>query len=290
MRRDLPIALEADEVVEPDRVEAPQVAAQAFDPPAVAGLPQPAPIVERVAPTLAVGAEVVGRHAGHAATLTLLVEQEQLLVLPDVGAVVSHEHRDVADQQHAEMTRMTAQPLPLAIEHQLNELVVRDLFGQAAASRGERMRLAATKLGRPVEPRAAVLLGLERREQRVVGQPEVLALAELFEAVARDPGPETLESEAQPRHAKALGGAVASSFTVTKARRRRELPGLEQLVFDQVTKADELGAARERRRAVVRRVTAAGRHDRQHLPQTLPGAGQEPQELVRFGAEVAVTM
>ena len=169
--------MEADEMIEPDRVEATQVAAQPLNPPAVAGFAQARPVVERVAPELAVGAEVVGRHAGDAAPFALLVEQEQLLVLPDVGAIVRHEHRNIAEQQHAQVTRVPAQALPLAIEQQLNELVIRDFVGKLAASGFERCWLTTAQLGRPMEPRFARILALQRREQRVVGQPKALALA-----------------------------------------------------------------------------------------------------------------
>ena len=117
---------------------------------------------------MAILTEVIRRNTGDASTLALLVEQEQLLVLPDVRSVVGHEHRDVAQQQHAQVASVAAQPLPLPVEHQLHELVVRDLFGQTAASRGQRFRLAAAKLRRPMHPRSPVLLGLERREQRIV--------------------------------------------------------------------------------------------------------------------------
>ena len=73
-------------------------------------------------------------------------------------------------------------------------------------------------------------------------------------------------------------------------RRGQVRRSVEQAVFDQVAQAHEPFAAGERRRAIVRRIAAAGRHDRQHLPQTLTGARQEAQELVRLGPEIAVTM
>ena len=62
--RDVPGGGEAAEVVEPDDVHLRQHGAQAGDPPAIARPAERLPVVERVAPELALGAEVVGRHAG----------------------------------------------------------------------------------------------------------------------------------------------------------------------------------------------------------------------------------
>jgi hypothetical protein len=111
---------------------------------------------------LAVGAEVVGRDTGHAAPFAVLVEQEQLLMLPDVRAIVSDEHRQVTEQEHAEVARVAAQALPLSIEQQLYELVVGNFLRQMLARGLERGRLAAPQLRRPVEPRLALLLVLQR--------------------------------------------------------------------------------------------------------------------------------
>ena len=192
-RRNLPIAMEADEVVEADSVEAAQVAAQPLYPPVVSGLAQARPVVQGITPTLTIFAEVVGRHPRHTAPLPQLVEQEETLVLPDVGAVVRHEHGNVAEQQHAQVARVPAQALPLPIEQQLHELVISDFDGQLLTRRGQRCGLTTAQLGRPMKPGLAVLLALEGREQRVVGEPKALALAQLFQAVARDPGLEARE-------------------------------------------------------------------------------------------------
>ena len=94
---DGPVGLEAAEVIEADDVVEGERAADAGDPPVEAALAQQAPLVERVAPALAGDGEVVGRDAGDADGVALLVELEELGVGPDVGAVVVDEDGDVAE-------------------------------------------------------------------------------------------------------------------------------------------------------------------------------------------------
>jgi hypothetical protein len=78
--RDRPVRDEPAEVVDPREVEEVEDAPEALDPPAVAPPPQRRPVVDRVAPELALRREVVGRRAGDD------VVAEQLRVRRVVGA------------------------------------------------------------------------------------------------------------------------------------------------------------------------------------------------------------
>ncbi len=129
--RHLPVGGEAAEVVDAHEVGELEAAAQAVDPPAVAVLRHAVPAVERVAPALAGGAEVVGRHAGDVARPAALVEVEQLLMRPHVGAVVRDVDRQVAEQADTAPRGGAAQLPPLGEEEELHEAVVARL-GQAA--------------------------------------------------------------------------------------------------------------------------------------------------------------
>src|SRR6185503_6555923 len=95
-----PVSREAAEVVDAYAVGELQAAAQAVDPPRVTVGRHALPAVERVAPALAGGAEVVRRHAGDVERPAALVEVEQLLMRPHVGAVVRDVDRQVAEQPH----------------------------------------------------------------------------------------------------------------------------------------------------------------------------------------------
>src|SRR5262249_29172778 len=80
-------------------------------PPGVAGPAVCRPVVQRVAPQLPGGGEVVRRHPCDKPRPPPLVEQEQLGVRPDVGRVAGHEDGHVADEtQPASAARQPARP------------------------------------------------------------------------------------------------------------------------------------------------------------------------------------
>ena len=82
-----PVGRERAEVVEAEDVIHLDGAFDAADPPAEAVLAHGVPVVERVAPELAVLGEVVRRDAGDLLRDVLLVELEELRLAPDVGGV-----------------------------------------------------------------------------------------------------------------------------------------------------------------------------------------------------------
>ena len=93
--------MKADEMIEAERVEALQRRLEAGQPPGIPGLAEHGPVVQRVAPTLAIGAEVVRGNTRHHALLPFTVQLENRLVSPNVRAVVGHEHGHVPQQLHA---------------------------------------------------------------------------------------------------------------------------------------------------------------------------------------------
>ena len=124
------------------------------------------PVVERVAPELAGGAEVVGRHAGDGQRPAVVVELEQLLVGPDVGAVEGDEDRHVADDLHAGARwRMPCSAAHWRKNDELHEALACDRRCQPRARRRQRVRLAQPQRRRPVAPGAAALLVFERQKR-----------------------------------------------------------------------------------------------------------------------------
>ena len=93
--RHRPVGDEAAEVVDPREVEERERAREPRDPPRVALAPQRRPVVQRVAPQLALVGVRVGRRAGDG------VVDEQLAVRAVVGGAGRDVDRDVADQPHA---------------------------------------------------------------------------------------------------------------------------------------------------------------------------------------------
>ena len=91
------------------------------------------PAIERVPPELAGLAEIVRRHAGHEPRLALLVQVIQFGMSPDIGTVLRHEDRHVADEP--DLLRQAGRPelLPLGLERKLHELVEGQSVGQLLA-------------------------------------------------------------------------------------------------------------------------------------------------------------
>ena len=119
--RDRPVRDEAAEMVDARHVDELEGAAQALDPPAVAGCAMRAPVVERIAPVLAALRQRVGRRARD------LARAEELGVRDVLGASFGDVDRDVAEDAHAPLARVVAQRRPLALEA--------NLVGERAASR-----------------------------------------------------------------------------------------------------------------------------------------------------------
>ena len=108
-----PVRDEAAEVVDAGQVDELERAAEALDPPAVAGRAQRRPVVERVAPELALVGERVRRHAcDH-------VVEEELRPGEMVGAALGDVDRQVADDSDAALVRVPPQRAPLALEAHL---------------------------------------------------------------------------------------------------------------------------------------------------------------------------
>ena len=111
--RHRPVGDEAAEVVDPGEVEERERARQPRDPPGVAPPLQRGPVVERIAPQLALRRERVGRRARHR------VRAEQLGMRAVVGRPGRDVDRDVADQPHAALGGVRTQAAPLAVEAHL---------------------------------------------------------------------------------------------------------------------------------------------------------------------------
>ena len=110
--RYVPGGRERAEMIQANHVHVGQQGAQAVDAPAIAGPAQGVPVIDRVAPELSLGTEVVGWHAGDEARPVLFVQQEQLRVGPHVARVGGDEEGQIADQAHALGVGMFLQAFP----------------------------------------------------------------------------------------------------------------------------------------------------------------------------------
>ena len=130
------------------------------------------PAVQRVAPALAGGAEVVGRHAGHHGRPAVRVELEQLGPRPDVGALVGDEDRHVADDLDAALVGIGLAAATTGGRSTIGRTSRRRCARRACARGcGQRRRLApASGASQSHQSRQPWRVG-QRHEQRVVVEP-----------------------------------------------------------------------------------------------------------------------
>src|SRR4051812_922658 len=111
---------------------------EASDPPRITRCRHCLPVVEGIAPQLAARAEVVRRYAGDHQWVAALVQLEQVLMSPNVGAVVGNKDRDVAHDEDAERSGPGADGKPLFEKHHLAENVKVNLFADLLAGARDR--------------------------------------------------------------------------------------------------------------------------------------------------------
>ena len=291
VRGDFPIRFETAEMVDANDVAQREDRTHALDPPAIAFLRVFAPFVERVAPTLSGGAEVVGRHPGDNARVAVALQVEQVLVGPDVGTVRGDEDRHVADDLDAFAVGIRFQLRPLGKEAPLAEAPEITFVGEHREGFGQRLCLALRQGSGPVLPDLAVasITSVQRHEERVVVEPVLFAEAERGKvaprAVARV-GEKASGGASQVLHAEAFHFREVHP-SVVETRWRLNLSIGQPVRVAQLGEVDQQLVAGECRGAHVRRVARADAAEWEHLPQGLLGAGQPVNEMESCRTEIA---
>ena len=162
-------------MIEPQLVKQFELALQAGQPPTEAAEQVPGPAINRGAPELAGGREVVGRHAALGRERAIGAQGEQGAVGPDIGAVVGHIKRQVAQQLHAGLAGLAAQLLPLALQLPLKQLLLQQPIGMIGGNSRQGAALTLGQGRRPLPPGLAALEPADHHEKGVVWQPAPLA-------------------------------------------------------------------------------------------------------------------
>ncbi len=287
--RDAPVFVEASEVVESDDVEQLKRAPQSLRPPFEAALCHPVPPVDRVSPQLALGAEVVGRHAGHHGGGAVVVEPEALLVSPHVGTVGGDVDGQVPEQPDVTGVAVGLQGRPLAVKEVLPVDVSLDRRFVLLAGASKGVRVAAHQGRGPLGPGGPAVGVLQGGVERVVVEPGGLRLPKLLNA-RRVGGRHIVPKSAE-------GGAEHLPFARDQARVVDVVVGQlceggqvvlrQQPVFHEGLGANQKRVAGERGRAGIGRGAGPDGPHRQHLPQPLVGAGKKVGKLKRGRPEVA---
>ena len=271
-------------MVDAHHVEQPRRTAEAADPPAVAVLPHPLPVVERVTPELAVLAERVRRTPGHRRGAVLPVELELLRLRPDVGRIQRHIDRQIADQTNAKPVHIVAQRVPLAEKHILYVGKQPHIVRQQRPIARHGLRTMQTKIRvRPLRPRQHIKMALERHEQRVVREPRVcLGKPRNFRRIPR---PAVLARLPQEAEAVVVQLAVVHTRGIIAPIDRVQLRSGEQALLRKQLQIDQIGISRKGGKALVRRIAVPGRPDGKQLPIALSRCLEKIRKRIRSLAQ-----
>jgi len=204
--RHLPVGLEPAEVVEAHEVVHGERGAHAALPPAVAIRRHRAPVVDRVAPVLAGGREIVRRGAGDARGGAVGRGLEELGLRPHLDGVARDVDGHVADDEDSAGVRVLLERGPLPRKEVLRHPVVADaprVGGGDGLGRGA----GAARLGRPLPVGAQAELLLRGHELAVGVEPVGVGREELVVIVGRGGG-EAAGCGVEDRAARAEDAAV----------------------------------------------------------------------------------
>lgn len=173
---------------------------QALNPPGIAGLRHLFPVVNGVAPELAVCGEGIRRAARHLFRMAAFVQLEQLRICPHVRRIQGHVNGNVADNPDALGVGVAAQRLPLFVKFILSKELAAG-FPRTAPGAFPPEHPPSADAELPASPARACRQGvLQRREQSIVFQPAPVLLYEGFVGFIRR---KPLKS--QPQHVHPVG-------------------------------------------------------------------------------------
>src|SRR6185369_8543596 len=171
--RYFPTRGETTKVVHTRDINHRQCRAHALDPPLETVGLHALPVVERVAPELASGAEVIRWNTRDDEWFSVLIQLELFRVGPNVSGVMGHKDRQIADNLDPVVVTVTLQSRPLPEEEKLVKHVCFDFFSEFLP------------LVVPFVPRDTTVCIFQSAEARVILQPTGLLLRERFKRGAQ---------------------------------------------------------------------------------------------------------
>ena len=121
-------------MIESHKVKHSKGCAAAINPPTVTGRRRNIPAIERVAPKLTSGAEIIGRNARNGSGPPSFIQAKQLRMSPHVSAVVSDIDRNVAHDANAVTTAEISYLFPLPKKFELGKPVKLQLRRQSCSA------------------------------------------------------------------------------------------------------------------------------------------------------------
>ena len=282
--------VDAEQVVDAQRVAHP------LDPPGVSRLFMIGPIVQRVAPQLAVGGKIIRRAAGHPGKTALGVQLKQGPAHPGIHRIGGDVDGDIAQNFHALGVGVGLDLFPLEGKLVLQKFPEADLLLLLGPERCQSARVPQAVLPGPLGPALHLMRGLEGHVEGVILQPALVGQREGVVIVREIMGAAVPAGAlfapgriggAQNFIAAGVEGAVIHLQRVLAPIFRPELGGGEQTVRLQGVKVDEIRVARKGGAALVGAVAVAGGAQRQDLPDLLARSGEKINELFSFLSEAA---
>ena len=171
-------------MIDAHEIETRELRAHASQPPAEAATLHRVPVVQRVAPELTVGVEVVRRYTGDGERLAVRIEREQPPVPPDLDAVAIDVERQVAEQVDAALVGIALEGGPLQLDQVLLEHEGAKRVTVRRETRAQRRRVPLAVRGRPLPPRRLVKARAQHLEQPVRQEPAAARADEVREGAA----------------------------------------------------------------------------------------------------------
>ena len=245
---------------------------QALNPPEIVSLRHLFPVVNWVAPELAVRGEGIRGAARHLFRMAAFVQLEEFRICPHVRRIQRHVNGNVADNADALGIGVAAQRLPLPVKFVLNKVLQPDLIGQLPALFRQSVSLSQTQGFRPVQPGLAAQGVLQRREQSIVFQPAPVLLHEGFVGFIR-----CKPLKRQPQHVHPVGvhGAEIHPCRVAAPGNVLNFLFFQQSFVHQGVQVDEIVVARAGSQRLIGGIAVAGGSQGQDLPVPLSGPDQK---------------
>ena len=165
-RRDLPVGHESPEMVDSNVVEQGQIPGEPSDPPLIAGFAVSVPTVDRVAPELAVGAEVIRWNAGHRQGAAGFVQLKKTRVSPHIRAVERHIDGQIPENADPLFPAVGSQPDPLPVKEILDDFQIFKTVAELRSKPCEGFGVPLLNFVRPPVPDRVGIARAQRGEQR----------------------------------------------------------------------------------------------------------------------------
>ena len=270
--RHSPVAFEATEMIEANHIIHLGGSGKTLDPPKIAGIRHLLPVVNGIAPELAVFRKGIGGTASHHLGTAVFIQLEQLRRRPYIGGIQRHVNGHITDDADTLFVGVSAEGLPLAVKLILQEILEEHVLFQFFLLFFQSLGFVVLQFLRPIQPGFTAHLAFQSHEDGVIRQPGFVFLYKDFKS--------GIGNKAAAGNFQHLGALVVYPAEIHPVGLLAPGNGgnfllLQQPLFHQGVQVDEIVVARAGGEGLVGGIPVAGGGQRQDLPVALTGGGQE---------------